>query len=105
MINLAPLSTPLSATVSASTSVRAPHAASPAALKSQAAAFETMAISQLLAPMFDTVGPPDAQFGGSSAEKTWQPFLVEAIARQMEADGGLGLANQIATALQAKPVQ
>ena len=86
-------------------SALAPPAANPAALKTQAAAFETEAIGQLLTPIFDTVGPPDALFGGSSAEKTWQPFLVEAVARQMEADGGLGLANQIETALQAKPVR
>lgn len=79
-------------------------AASPA-IQKQARDFETMAISQLLTPIFDTVGTPSPLFGGSSAEKTWQPFLVEAIARQIEADGGLGLASQISTALQEKPVQ
>lgn len=80
-------------------------ASSPDAIAKQARDFETMAISQLLTPMFDTVDTPDALFGGSPAEKTWQPFLLDAIARQMEADGGLGLAGQIAAALKQKPVQ
>jgi Rod binding domain-containing protein len=79
----------------------APSAASIAA---QARGFETMAISQLLTPIFDTVDTPDARFGGSPAEKTWAPFLMHAIAAQMEADGGLGLAGQIAATLQEKPV-
>ena len=81
------------------------YASNSAALAKQARDFESMAISQLLTPIFDTVDPPDALFGGSQAEKTWQPFLLNAIATQMEADGGLGLANQIAAALKEKPVQ
>lgn len=79
------------------------YASNPAAIAKQARDFESMAISQLLTPMFDTVDTPDALFGGSPAEKTWQPFLLNAIAAQMEADGGLGLATQIATALKEKP--
>ena len=81
------------------------YASSPAAIAKQAQSFETMAISQLLTPMFDTVDTPDALFGGSPAEKTWQPFLLNAIAAQMEADGGLGLAAQIATTLKERPQQ
>lgn len=80
-------------------------APSPRAIAQQARDFESTAISQLLAPIFDTVQTPDPQFGGSEAEKTWQPFLLEAIARQMQADGGLGLVNQIETALQQKPIR
>jgi len=83
----------------------APLTENPATIAKQARAFETMAISQLLAPIFDTVGTPSALFGGSDAEKTWQPFLLNAIAAQMESDGGLGLAGQIAAALKEKPVQ
>ncbi len=78
---------------------------SPAAIAKQAQAFETMAISQLLQPMFDSVDTPDALFGGSPAEKTWQPFLLNAIATQMEADGGLGLAGQITATLKERPTQ
>ena len=64
-----------------------------------------MAISQLLTPMFDTVDTPSALFGGSSADKSWQPFLMDALAKQMEADGGLGLADQITAAMKEKPAQ
>jgi Rod binding domain-containing protein len=73
----------------------------PAAITKQAQDFEAMAISQMLKPMFDTVDAPDALFGGSPAEKTWQPFLLSAIAKQMEANGGLGLATQIEATLKA----
>jgi Rod binding domain-containing protein len=78
---------------------------SAAAIAKQAQDFESMAISQMLTPMFDTVDTPDALFGGSQAEKSWQPFLLDAIAKQMEADGGLGLANQIAAEMKEKPAQ
>jgi len=81
------------------------YAPSSAAIAKQAKEFETMAISQMLTPMFDTVDTPDALFGGSPAEKTWQPFLLDAIAKQMEAGGGLGLSDQIAAAMKEKPVQ
>ena len=81
------------------------YAPSSTALAKQARAFETMAISQLLTPIFDTVDTPSPLFGGSSAEKTWQPFLLDAIAKQMEAGGGLGLSDQIAAAMKEKPVQ
>jgi flagellar protein FlgJ len=80
-------------------------AGSAAAIAKQAREFETMAIGQLLQPMFDTVDTPNPLFGGSPAEKTWQPFLLNAIATQMEADGGIGLANQIANVLKEKPRQ
>jgi len=80
-------------------------AGSAGAIARQATDFETMAISQLLTPIFDTVDTPDPMFGGSPAEKTWQPFLLQAIAAQMEADGGLGLAAQIATVLKGRPHQ
>jgi flagellar protein FlgJ len=83
----------------------ATYAPNSAAIAKQAKEFESMAISQMLAPMFDTVDTPDALFGGSPAEKTFQPFLLDAIAKQMEAGGGLGLADQIAAALKEKPVQ
>ncbi len=81
------------------------YGSNPAAIAKQARDFETMAISQLLTPIFDTVDSLPPLFGGSSADKTWQPFLLNAIATQMEADGGLGLAGQIAAAMKEKPVQ
>ncbi len=81
------------------------YSPTPSAIAKQAQDFESMAISQMLKPMFDTVDTPDALFGGSPAEKSWQPFLLSAIAKQMESDGGLGLATQIAETLQRGPAK
>jgi peptidoglycan hydrolase FlgJ len=90
--------------ISPTTGAYTPTSAAPTstAITKQAQDFESMAISQLLKPMFDTLDTPDALFGGSPAEKTWQPFLLSAIAKQMEANGGLGLASQIAETLKGQ---
>ena len=64
--------------------------------------FEAMAIAQLLKPMFATLGKADPPFGGGGATKEFRPFLIEAIAKSMEARGGLGLAPMIEQALSAK---
>jgi Rod binding domain-containing protein len=57
--------------------------------------FEAMALSQLLAPMFDTVDTSAGPFGGGAGEQAYKPFLTDAIARQMSAHGGLGLAMPV----------
>jgi Rod binding domain-containing protein len=54
--------------------------------------FEARALSQLLTPMFDTVDMSAGPFGGGPGEQAFKPFLTEAIAHQMAAHGGLGLA-------------
>jgi Rod binding domain-containing protein len=84
--------------------VIAPSAAnvSPAQLqKIQKAAhnFEAMAIGQLLAPMFDTVDQSKSLFGGGDGEKAWRPMWVSELAKQMEANGGIGLARPIMQAM------
>ncbi len=61
--------------------------------------FEAMAIGQLLQPMFETVDVKDAAFGGGEAEATWRPMLVDAIGKQMSANGGIGLAIPVFNAL------
>jgi len=68
--------------------------AQPAVAKAWHAAqdFEAMAIGQLLAPMFDTVDSAHGAFGGGDGEATWRPMLTEAMAKQMAAHGGIGLA-------------
>lgn len=65
--------------------------------------FEAMAIAQLLKPMFATLGKAEPPFGSGGASKEFRPFLIEAIAKSMEARGGLGLAPMIEQALSAKP--
>ena len=71
--------------------------ANPAAARAWQAAqqFEAMALSQLLAPMFDTVDTSAGPFGGGEGEQAFRPFLTDAIARQMAANGGLGLAMPV----------
>jgi Rod binding domain-containing protein len=76
-----------------------PAAASTAILQKSARDFEAMAIGQLLAPMFDTVDTAHGAFGGGDAEAAWKPMLVDAIARQVTARGGFGLAGPVFQAL------
>jgi Rod binding domain-containing protein len=73
----------------------------PAARTTDATAqkFEAMAIAQFLKPIFETMGKADAPFGGGTAARQFQPFLIDAIAKSMEARGGLGLTPMIKTTL------
>lgn len=64
-------------------------------LRQAAQDFEAMALSQLLAPMFDTVDTAHSAFGGGDAEATIKPLLVDAIAKHIAAHGGLGLAAPV----------
>ena len=57
--------------------------------------FEAMALGQLLAPIFDTVDMSHSAFGGGAAEETIKPMLVDALAKQIAAHGGLGLAGPV----------
>jgi Rod binding domain-containing protein len=68
--------------------------ASPGSARAWRAArdFEAMALSRLLAPMFETVDTSSGMFGGGSGEEAWKPFLTDAIGKQMAARGGIGLA-------------
>lgn len=78
--------------------IRAPANANAGA----AAKFEAMAISQMLKPIFATMGKADAPFGAGSTARAFQPFLIDAIAKSMEARGGLGLAPMIEAAISAQ---
>ncbi|NHO31045.1 rod-binding protein [Acetobacter fallax] len=57
--------------------------------------FESMAIGQLLQPMFDTVDLSKGPFGGGVGESTFKPMMVDEMAKQIEGNGGLGLAKSI----------
>jgi len=61
--------------------------------------FEAMAIGQLLAPMFDTTDVAHSLFGGGDAEAAWQPMMIDAIGKQIEAHGGFGLAQPVYAAM------
>jgi peptidoglycan hydrolase FlgJ len=57
--------------------------------------FEAMAINQLLAPMFATVDGSKGMFGGGEGEAAWKPMMISAVAKQMAASGGFGLAQPV----------
>ena len=57
--------------------------------------FEAMAIGQMLEPMFATVDTSKSMFSGGAGEESFKPMLVTEMAKEVEAHGGLGLADGI----------
>lgn len=57
--------------------------------------FEAMAINQLLTPMFQTVDHSKTMFGGGDGEQSWRPMWINALSKQMTANGGIGLAKPV----------
>ncbi len=57
--------------------------------------FEAVTIGELLKPMFATVDTAHGPFGGGAGEAAWQPMMIDAIAKQMAAKGGIGLAGAV----------
>ncbi len=49
----------------------------------------------MLAPMFDTVDLSKSPFGGGDGEQAWKPMMTEALAKQVEKAGGLGIAAPV----------
>jgi Rod binding domain-containing protein len=98
MSAIPPLGLPIQP-VPAATPSRPAAPASSAAIAKAARDFEAMAIGQLLQPMFDTVDTAHGAFGGGEGEEAWKPMLVQEIAKQIEANGGLGLARPVYEAM------
>jgi len=71
--------------------------ADPAKAKAWKAArdFESVALNELLAPMFDTVDSAHGPMGGGDAEAMWRPMLTQQIADEIAQHDGLGLASPI----------
>ncbi len=57
--------------------------------------FESMALGQMLAPMFQTVDTSKGAFGGGSGEQAWQPMMVSELGKSMAKAGGVGLARPV----------
>lgn len=57
--------------------------------------FEALFLSQMLQPMFDTLGT-DPVFGGGYGERMFRSLQVEQFANAMTRSGGIGLAGAIA---------
>jgi Rod binding domain-containing protein len=56
--------------------------------------FEAAFIGQMLGQMFEGV-ETSAPFGGGPGEAAFKSFLTEAVAKQISAAGGLGLADDL----------
>jgi Rod binding domain-containing protein len=59
--------------------------------------FEAMTLSEFLKPMFDTVDLSTTPLGGGEAEQQWKPMMIDALAKQITAAGGIGLARPVFT--------
>ena len=85
----------VSDTTSASASGTAATPAPDAKVLKAAQDFEAMAIGQMLEPMFATVDSSKSMFSGGAGEESFKPMLVTEMAKEVEAHGGLGLADSI----------
>lgn len=56
--------------------------------------FETMALSNLLAPMWEGL-KTDGPFGGGQGEEAMRSFYVDAIAKEMAKKGGIGISSMM----------
>jgi Rod binding domain-containing protein len=66
-----------------------------AKMRQSASDFEAMALSEMLQPMFKTVDMSKGMFGGGAGEATWQPMLVDEMAKTIARAGGLGIGDAI----------
>jgi peptidoglycan hydrolase FlgJ len=56
--------------------------------------FESMVLSQMLAPMFDGL-ETDGPFGGGHGEEAMRSFFIGAMADQMAKRGGVGISSMM----------
>jgi len=56
--------------------------------------FESVFVSEMLKPMFETV-EVDSEFGGGEAEETWRGLMVQEYGKKIVNAGGIGLADDI----------
>ena len=70
----------------------------PAKIDAAAEDFEAVMLTALLKPVFDSIQSSEP-FGGGEAENTWRGMLVEEYTKEMAANGGIGIADQVRAAL------
>jgi peptidoglycan hydrolase FlgJ len=63
-------------------------------LRATAVAFESMVLSQMLAPMFEALDT-EGMGGGGEGERMFRPMLVERYADAMTRSGGIGVADAV----------
>lgn len=65
-----------------------------AAAREAAEQFEAIFISQMLAPMFETI-PTDSFMGGGHAEGVYRGMMVEEVGKEIAKQGGIGIADTV----------
>ena len=65
-----------------------------AATRESSVEFESVFLSAMLAPMFETLST-DGPFGGGEAEETWRGLLAEQYANSIARSGGIGIADTV----------
>jgi len=63
-------------------------------LRTKADEFQTMFLSQMLAPMFDTIEVDDT-FGGGHGEEMFRSLLTNEYAKEISSSGNIGIADQV----------
>ena len=64
------------------------------AVRETAEQFEAVFLSQMLTPMFETVGT-DGLFGGGPGEQIYRSLMVEEYGKAIARSGGIGIADQV----------
>lgn len=67
--------------------------------------FESMFLTEMLRPMFDSVGV-DENFGGGKGEEIFRSFMLDEYGKNLSQNGGLGIAALVKEqliAMQGKP--
>lgn len=70
------------------------------AIKKAADEFESMVLSQMLAPMFEALDTK-GMFGGGQGEEMFRPMLIEQYAKGIAKAGGIGLSASVAREMMA----
>jgi Rod binding domain-containing protein len=86
--------------IGASASVRPAGRDNEVKLRKAAEDFTTVALNEMLKPMFDTTeasgeGPGDETFGGGAGERAFKPMMINEVAKGIARSGGLGLAEPV----------
>ena len=64
------------------------------AMREKAEEFESIFLSQMLAPMMETV-ETDSMFGGGNSEKIYKSMMVQEFGKSITQSGGIGIADKV----------
>jgi peptidoglycan hydrolase FlgJ len=67
-------------------------------LQRKAVEFEAIYLTQMLQPMFETLGVPEP-FGGGPGEDVWRSMQVQEYGKAIASAGGVGIADRVAREL------